>query len=70
MIGIQTYAVVVALGTGWATVKIARKTIFDGVGVEDGGGWAALLMIAVGVTLAAAGLALPVLERIPDGRFG
>lgn len=47
----------VALATGWALVKQARAMLFDGVGVQDGGGWTAVVLAETMVFLVAVGVA-------------
>ncbi len=51
-------ALIVALLSGWAAIRLARKMTFEGVGIEDGGGYTALLLTALMITLAAASVAL------------
>ncbi len=52
-------AVIIATLSGWAVIRIARKMTFEGVGIEDGGGYSALLITALMINLAAVSIALP-----------
>lgn len=55
---ITLVAVTVAVVSGWAVVRLARRMAFEGVGLDDGGGYVALLLVAVTVNLAAVAVAL------------
>ena len=51
-------AALVAAISGFAVVRTGRATMRDGVDLQDGGGWAALLIAEVCVSFAAVGVAL------------
>lgn len=51
-------AMLIAAGSAWGVVRIVRKMTFESVGLEDGGGYTALLMAGVMVNLIAVGVAL------------
>ncbi len=55
---IKLAAMLVAAVSGWAVVRVGRKMVFEGVGVQDGGGYSALLMAAVMINLGAVSVAL------------
>jgi hypothetical protein len=51
-------AALVALFSGWGLVHQVRSMLFDGVGVQDGGGFAVIVLVETGVFLAAVSVAL------------
>lgn len=51
-------AALIALFSGWGVVHQARSMFFNGVGVQDGGGFAVLVLVETGVFLAAVSVAL------------
>jgi hypothetical protein len=55
---IRLVAAAVALISGWATIRITRLITFQGVGIEDGGGYTTLLLVVLSVDLAAVAVAL------------
>ena len=55
---VQLVAMLVAVVSGWATIHVARAMTFQGVGLQDGGGYAALLIVTLSINLAAVTLAI------------
>jgi hypothetical protein len=55
---IKVIAMLVAAVSGWAVIRVGRRMVFEGVGVQDGGGYSALLMAAVMINLGAVSVAL------------
>jgi hypothetical protein len=55
---VKLIALLVAAASGWAVIRVARLMSFHGVGFEDGGGYTALLLVALTVNLAAVSVAL------------
>lgn len=51
-------AAFVALLSGWGIVHQARSMLFNGVGVQDGGGFAVIVLVETGVFLSAVSVAL------------
>jgi hypothetical protein len=51
-------AALIAAVSGYAVVRTARAMVDGGIGVEDGGGWAALLIAEVCCSFAAVAVAL------------
>jgi len=51
-------AALVAAISGFAVVRTGKAMMHDGIGIQDGGGWAALLIAEVCVSCAAVGVAL------------
>jgi hypothetical protein len=51
-------AAITAIVSGWAVIRLARAMSFHGVGLEDGGGYTALLIAALTINLAAVTVAL------------
>ena len=51
-------AALVAAISGFAVVRTGKAMMRDGVEIQDGGGWAALLIAEVCVSFAAVGVAL------------
>ena len=56
--GQSLIAVLVAAISGYAVVRTGRTMMGNGIELQDGGGWAALLIIEVCVSLAAVCVAL------------
>jgi hypothetical protein len=55
---INVIAMLVAALSAWAVLRVARKMSFEGVGLDDGGGYTALLMAGVMINLASVTVAL------------
>ena len=51
-------AMTFAVGSGYAVVRTGRSMTAAGVGLEDGGGWTALLIVEVLCSLAASAVAM------------
>jgi len=51
-------AALVAALSGFAVVRTGKAMMRDGVGIQDGGGWAALLIAEVCVSFTAVAVAL------------
>ncbi len=51
-------AALVAALSGFAVVRTGKAMMRDGVGIQDGGGWAALLIAEVFVNVTAVAVAL------------
>ena len=51
-------AALVAAASGWAVVRTGRAMMNQGIGLDDGGGWAALLIAEVCASFAAVAVAL------------
>lgn len=51
-------ASLVALVSGWGLIHHARSMLFNGVGVQEGGGWAALILAETMVFLVSVAIAL------------
>jgi hypothetical protein len=51
-------ATLVAAGSAYAMLRHSRQMMFEGVSLQDGGGWAALVMVEFTVALAALAFAL------------
>jgi hypothetical protein len=51
-------AVLIAAISGFAVVRTGQSMMRDGTEIQDGGGWAALLITEVCVSFAAVGIAL------------
>ena len=55
---VRLFAMLIAACSGWAVVRVAGRMGFEGVGLADGGGYAALLLVGVMINLAAVTVAL------------
>ena len=51
-------ATLVACATGWLTVHHCRQLIHEGVGFEDGGGYAVLILVEFSACMAAVAVAV------------
>jgi hypothetical protein len=51
-------ATLVSAGCAYAMLRHARQMMFEGVGLSEGGGWAALVLAEFTVSLAALAVAL------------
>lgn len=55
---IGLFATATAAASAWAAVRTGRKMQFEGVGIQDGGGYAAILLTAVVIHIAAVSVAI------------
>ncbi len=55
---VSLIAALVAAVSGYAVVRTGRTMMGNGIELQDGGGWAALLITEVCVSIAAVGVAL------------